>query len=90
MSGSNAPKSFSALVEDFAKTSNEKTKRAKHNRTLSLDVEWFLQFQSHCKERGVSVSDMLDKLIYQFLQELLKHEERQVLDGTTTTAKKAV
>jgi hypothetical protein len=45
-------------------------KRAKHNRTLSLDQANFLELQTYCRARGLRVSDVMDRLVAEFLETL--------------------
>lgn len=62
-------KGFGRLIEEFS-SYEKRPKRSKHNRTLSLDTEYFLKLQEFCKERGVPVSEILNRLMQEFLESL--------------------
>ena len=57
------------LVEQFS-SYQKPQKRAKHNRTLSLDSENFLKLQNYCREKGIPVNSWVDHLIKEFLDAL--------------------
>lgn len=49
---------------------NNKRKSVKQNRTLSLRTDSFLELQSHCKDFGVSMSEVIDDLIEAYLNQV--------------------
>lgn len=55
------------LVEEF-NAYEKKPRRAKTARTLSLDSMGFLHMQNYCRERGIPISDVFDKLMFEFLE----------------------
>lgn len=49
-----------------------KRRSSKANRTLSLDVDNFKKLQDHCRENHVTVSEVIDKLISAYLDEVFR------------------
>lgn len=75
------------LVEEFNRA-EKKQKRAKHNRTLSLDTQYFVALQEYCKERGISVSEVIDRLMEEFLTEALNATPEEPISMNQTATKK--
>jgi hypothetical protein len=57
------------IAEEFNQYQPQK-KRAKHNRTISLDVENYLTLQEYCKRKGMPANVVIDRLIADFLDAL--------------------
>jgi hypothetical protein len=62
------------LVAELAGQERQ-TRRAKHNRTLSLDQEHYLRLQAYCHEKGLKVANIVDRLMADFLQALEEEGE---------------
>jgi predicted DNA-binding ribbon-helix-helix protein len=54
------------LVEEL----NARKRRKREARTLSLDTEFYQALQRYCKERDLPVSEVVDRLIQEFLAEV--------------------
>ncbi len=59
------------IVEEVQNTVPKK-RIVKANRTLSLDVDNFKRLQDHCRENQVTVSELIDKLIAAYMDEVLR------------------
>ncbi len=57
----------------IAEFDSEKTsgKRGKSNHTLYLDSGNFVALQTYCRDRDIKVSEVVDRLISQFIQTLI-------------------
>lgn len=50
-------------------------KRPKHNRTLYLDQRNYLQLQQYCRSKGLKASDVMDRLLSEFIGSLVEAGE---------------
>jgi len=59
------------IVEEVQNTVPKK-RIVKANRTLSLDVDNFKRLQDHCRDNQVTVSEVIDKLIAAYMDEVMR------------------
>jgi hypothetical protein len=55
-------------IAEEIETAKPVKKATKTNRTLSLETANFVALQTYCREHGVKVSEVLDRLIASFLE----------------------
>ena len=57
----------SSIASIVASVTRKKGRIIKSNRTLSLDDTQFNSFQNHCKQHGITSSEVVDRLIEAYL-----------------------